>query len=236
MYAREALVDVGGFDETLFRCEDTDLSWKVILRGYQVGYVPEAKVTHYDQAGATSFLRKYYNYGAGAAELAQLYGLKSCLEKKHDLKGTKLLLDCCYRSGFNAKKHKRLRTLVKTSVDQRFRATFNWSAEFNLSLSQHMVFWTATENTVVCVNLREQTRLVLEDSSASIFQLLAKHTNRSQVIKMLSRHYEVDEETIGTDVDDLVRELVENHILIHHDLASILNDQTLGDKQEQVES
>jgi hypothetical protein len=53
---------------------------------------------------------------------------------------------------------------------------------------------------------------------------------------MLSRHYEVDEETIGTDVDDLVRELVENHILIHHDLASILNDQTLGDKQEQVES
>lgn len=236
MYTREALEDVGGFDETLFRCEDTDLSWKVILRGYQVGYVPEAKATHYDQAGATSFLRKYYNYGAGAAEIAQLYGLQSCLEKKPDLHGSKLLLDYCYRSGFNANKHQRHRTLGKTSVDQRFRATFSWSAEFNLSLSQDMVFWTATESTVVCVNLREQKRLILEDSSASIFQLLAKHTNRSQLIKMLSQHYEVDEETIATDVDDLVRELIENHILLRHDLASILRDQTLGDKQEQVES
>jgi GT2 family glycosyltransferase len=44
---RQALQDVGGFDETFFAYyEDTDLSWRMRLRGWKVVYEPSAVVEH----------------------------------------------------------------------------------------------------------------------------------------------------------------------------------------------
>jgi GT2 family glycosyltransferase len=62
---REALEDVGSFEPGLFLYyEDTDLSWRMRLRGWQVRYVPEATVVHEhaqsSEAGSRLFL--YYNW------------------------------------------------------------------------------------------------------------------------------------------------------------------------------
>jgi GT2 family glycosyltransferase len=47
LYRREMLEDVGGFDETFFNYyEDTDLSWRMRLRGWKVLYEPAAVVHH----------------------------------------------------------------------------------------------------------------------------------------------------------------------------------------------
>ncbi|HEY9732038.1 MAG TPA: PqqD family peptide modification chaperone [Drouetiella sp.] len=218
-YTRKALEEVGGFNEQLFRCEDTDLSWKVVLKGYQLDYAANARVTHYDQAGATSFLRKYYNYGAGAAELAHVYGMKARPQTKK-LRGAKFLLDVCYRLGLASKSlQPRKRPLHKFSVDQKFRMTFRWSDIFNLSLSQEMVFWSADGDSVICVNFANDTRLLLEDTSALIFEMLTKHADRAQTIKEISKRYDVAQSTITADVDDLVQELIDNEILVRYDAA-----------------
>lgn len=47
LLARRMLDDVGGFDETFFAYyEDTDLSWRMRLRGWQIVYEPTAVVEH----------------------------------------------------------------------------------------------------------------------------------------------------------------------------------------------
>ena len=47
LYRREMLEDVGSFDETFFMYyEDTDLNWRMRLRGWKVMYEPAAVVDH----------------------------------------------------------------------------------------------------------------------------------------------------------------------------------------------
>jgi GT2 family glycosyltransferase len=43
---REVFDAVGLFDEDLVAAEDTDLVWKINLKGYQLNYIPEALVRH----------------------------------------------------------------------------------------------------------------------------------------------------------------------------------------------
>jgi GT2 family glycosyltransferase len=53
LLTREALEDVGGFDERFFMYyEDLDLSWRLRLRGFRVVYEPEAVVEHVHAAAS----------------------------------------------------------------------------------------------------------------------------------------------------------------------------------------
>lgn len=61
---RDALVDVGLFDEAFFLYyEDTDVSWRVRRRGWHVVHEPTARVQHLHQAssGRNSDLFRYHN-------------------------------------------------------------------------------------------------------------------------------------------------------------------------------
>jgi len=47
LYRRDAVIDVGMFDEDFFYWyEDADLGWRLNLRGYKVMYVPNSRVYH----------------------------------------------------------------------------------------------------------------------------------------------------------------------------------------------
>ena len=53
LFRREVLEEVGLFDQDFFYgYEDADLSWRVILRGYQILYVPSSRIYH--KSGGTS--------------------------------------------------------------------------------------------------------------------------------------------------------------------------------------
>jgi len=52
---REVFLNAGGFDGRFFLyAEDADLSWRLRLSGYRVGFAPEAKVAHYFSGSAGS--------------------------------------------------------------------------------------------------------------------------------------------------------------------------------------
>lgn len=213
MYSRDALNQVEGFDENLFRCEDTDLSWKIVLQGYQLAYVPEAKATHYDRAGGTSYLRKYYNYGAGAAELACKYGLEASPAAGKNLSGTKFLLDACYKLGFYSRRKTAMSPKITNQVNQKFRQKFPWHNGTEIGLSSRMIYWFVKGSTCICVNLETNSRLVLEDLSADIFHLLTRQCNRSEIIEAISQQFDIDKEAIASDLDELIQQLIDNQIL-----------------------
>ena len=69
---REAFEAVGGFDESWTLLEDTDLTWRLQLAGYELGFAPEAVVHIRFRSGLASF-RQAYGYGVYNVRLYKEY-------------------------------------------------------------------------------------------------------------------------------------------------------------------
>ncbi len=67
---RSALIEVGGFDETLSAGEDVDLCWRLLDAGNRLRYEPIALVAHEHRTQLRSWLRRKAFYGTSAARLA----------------------------------------------------------------------------------------------------------------------------------------------------------------------
>ncbi|MRH86744.1 mycofactocin system glycosyltransferase [Nocardia sp. SYP-A9097] len=68
---RDALRDIGVFDEDLRYGEDVDLIWRLHEAGLRVRYEPAAQVYHREPERWTELLARRFHYGTSAAPLAQ---------------------------------------------------------------------------------------------------------------------------------------------------------------------
>jgi mycofactocin system glycosyltransferase len=71
---REALEDVGGFDEALRYGEDVDLVWRLTGRGWRVRYEPAARVVHPARGELAGWLEQRYQYGRSTGPLGVRHG------------------------------------------------------------------------------------------------------------------------------------------------------------------
>lgn len=67
---RAALDDVGVFDETIHRGEDTDLVWRLHEAGWRVRYDPTVVVHHNEATTWIALVARRFRYGKSAAPLA----------------------------------------------------------------------------------------------------------------------------------------------------------------------
>ena len=67
---RSALLDAGGFDETLVSGEDVDLCWRLIESGSRLRYEPIALVAHEHRTRLRDWLGRKAFYGTSAAPLS----------------------------------------------------------------------------------------------------------------------------------------------------------------------
>jgi GT2 family glycosyltransferase len=83
VYRREALAQVGGFDERFFaNCEDTDWSFRANLAGWTVRYVPDAVAFHMGSAtlgSGVSEFALFHNWRNGIWVVAKNYPATSLL-------------------------------------------------------------------------------------------------------------------------------------------------------------
>lgn len=71
---RAAFEEVGGFDESLTRCEDIALSWLLQDHGLRIGYIPESVIDYRHRPGMRAMLKQHYLYGVGMSEVLRKYG------------------------------------------------------------------------------------------------------------------------------------------------------------------
>jgi len=96
---REALDDVGGFDEALGpgarfpNGEDYDLLWRVLAAGWSGLYEPDAVVTHVQWRTRREGLKAYYLYGIGDGAFAAKVG------HRDRVAGREMLVDRLWRRG-----------------------------------------------------------------------------------------------------------------------------------------
>lgn len=60
---RAVLEEVGGFDESFRRCEDVDLSYRMIQAGYTLAFAPAAVVYHHNEHRLTGLFREGFAHG-----------------------------------------------------------------------------------------------------------------------------------------------------------------------------
>lgn len=72
---RSAFDEVGGFDETLTRCEDIAISWALLEAGRSIGYVAGAQVAYRHRTGLTPMMKQHFMYGRGMSEVLVRYGV-----------------------------------------------------------------------------------------------------------------------------------------------------------------
>jgi glycosyltransferase involved in cell wall biosynthesis len=70
---REALLELGGWDETLAHCEDVDLSWRAQLGGGKLSFVPEAVIQYRFRSSAIALFHQMRRYKAAEAQLFVRY-------------------------------------------------------------------------------------------------------------------------------------------------------------------
>jgi GT2 family glycosyltransferase len=60
---REVLEAVGGFDERFVRCQDVDLSYRVVQAGYRLAFAPGALVYHHNESTLGGLFREGFVHG-----------------------------------------------------------------------------------------------------------------------------------------------------------------------------
>ena len=60
---RHVLESVGGFDERFLRCEDVDLSYRIVLAGYRLAFAPGAVVYHRNESSLPGLFREGFAHG-----------------------------------------------------------------------------------------------------------------------------------------------------------------------------
>ena len=60
---RQVLIEAGLFDEAFIRCEDVDLSQRIVQRNYRIVYAHDAVVRHRNERSLAGLMREGYQHG-----------------------------------------------------------------------------------------------------------------------------------------------------------------------------
>ena len=72
-YRKKAIEEAGWFNEKLVTCEDEELDYRIIEKGYKILYTPDAKVLHYRRPTWKRFYKQAYKYAVGRMQAIKLH-------------------------------------------------------------------------------------------------------------------------------------------------------------------
>lgn len=225
MYRRQAIEQVDLYDEKLPIGEDVDLSWRVVLAGYQLVYAENADVTHYYSGSPIQFARRYFMYGIGGARVDRKFGLHGRVIKPE--KGDALACKTLWGEGLDSIRFlgrwwETLRMAMKLAtvpalyepqaVVADVRKSFHWDANVRLRLSSSAIYWPEANSGFCVITLDSRQRIVFRDTAATIFSCLLEGMNRNETLLSLSQEYEATSSELSETLDDFVLQLIEEHI------------------------
>jgi succinoglycan biosynthesis protein ExoA len=73
VFRKEALVAVGGFDETMHRAQDWELNYRLRTSGHKIWFSPELRVTYRPRSTLRALVRQMYETGTWRREVVRRY-------------------------------------------------------------------------------------------------------------------------------------------------------------------
>lgn len=220
LYLREALERVDGFTEELIRCEDTDLSWKILLKGYYIAYQKDAFLSHYEKRGVSRY-KTLFLYGRGAAALRKRYAfLGTYNHTREDLRKSSRFyrLGHCYGSIVDTIEQ------YKPTSESGLRPWFAWDDESDVRISSETVAWFLKDRWIAKTGEYKE-QVVMDESACAIWGCLLKEMSRSAVIECLGELYQVPASEIREDLtlfmDSLLSEKLIELRTSHHEMNRV---------------
>jgi glycosyltransferase involved in cell wall biosynthesis len=226
MFRRQALERVDLHDENLWIGEDVDLSWRVVLSGYQLVYANAADVVHFYTGSPLQFARRYFMYGVGGARVDRKFGLhgRELKPEKGDVLASKTLwgetLDSVRALG-RWWENLRMTTnqtttpspFIPETVATSLREPFAWDVDVNLRISPNAIYWRESATRFCAISLAAKSRLIFQDTAASIFSCLSEAMRKDATIRALSQEYDAAPDELREALDEFVLHLIEENIV-----------------------
>jgi succinoglycan biosynthesis protein ExoA len=73
VFRKDALVAVGGFDETMHRAQDWELNYRLRTSGHKIWFSPELRVTYRPRSTLRALMKQMYETGKWRRELVRRY-------------------------------------------------------------------------------------------------------------------------------------------------------------------
>ncbi len=77
MYEKDAITEVGMFNEELQMAEDVELAWRILRTGRKIGFEPRAVVYHAHRESMPELLRQQYNFGKWSVRARKIHGMST---------------------------------------------------------------------------------------------------------------------------------------------------------------
>jgi succinoglycan biosynthesis protein ExoA len=71
VFRKDALVDIGGFDESMHRAQDWELNYRLRTNGFKIWFSPELRVTYRPRSSLRELVKQMYETGAWRRELVR---------------------------------------------------------------------------------------------------------------------------------------------------------------------
>ena len=73
VFRKDALVAVGGFDESMHRAQDWELNYRLRTRGHKIWFSPELRVTYRPRSTLRALVKQMYETGTWRREVIRRY-------------------------------------------------------------------------------------------------------------------------------------------------------------------
>ena len=73
VFRKEALVAVGGFDESMHRAQDWELNYRLRTSGHKIWFSPELRVTYRPRSTLRALMKQMYETGTWRREVVRRY-------------------------------------------------------------------------------------------------------------------------------------------------------------------
>jgi succinoglycan biosynthesis protein ExoA len=73
VFRKEALVAVGGFDESMYRAQDWELNYRLRTSGHKIWFSPELRVTYRPRSTLRALVKQMYETGTWRREVVRRY-------------------------------------------------------------------------------------------------------------------------------------------------------------------
>lgn len=223
IFRRQAIEQAGLFDEKLRYLEDVDLSWRIVLLGYELTNAEEASAVHIAHYSPLSYFKKVFEEGRSVARLLSCYQVeKTHINNRFFTGGLPFSLSELSRFfGFCAESFRlsvsaecRPGRYAYKPVDKHFRSPVGWTAEEEVTLSSQVIFWQSEVDESIIVHIGTNTRYAIDGTANSFFRALADGMSRDSTIKQMIESYNISPEILSRDLDAFIAGLIEEGIAV----------------------
>jgi glycosyltransferase involved in cell wall biosynthesis len=233
IFRRDVMTEVGLFNEVLPRWGDSELCWRIFLRGFQLKYIPEAVIYYYPWDNLSRFWEKWFRSSQSGVYLSARYRDLSYFDLPRtfgaELRNQVITGKRLFQMRLTKDKHQVgekilllfldcFRTLA--SVLGSFWGRLRW---FNtqeitaLEVDDRLLWRPILGGETILFRTKKPFIYYLNPPASEIWELwVMESEDTEEITQLLAQKYDVELNELKRDMVEVLKALKQNGLMDHH--------------------